>query len=129
MALAAFSLAAHLSTRGGPDFVLCCRLRLPTTSLHDLVHRRPGQKCAGGAFYAIGMHHKMVQRLRRPQINCVAGRLSYGLLDEVDSTGIPFSRNHGERVPGGQVLSNTACGRDGRRGRPGRTYRRSVPVC
>ena len=42
MALAAIPLAAHLSTRGGPEFVLLCyRLRLPATNLNDLVHRRP----------------------------------------------------------------------------------------
>ena len=110
-----------MSTRGGPDFGLCCRLRLPATSLHDLVHRRPGQKCAGGAFYAKGMHHEVVQQLCRRQIKVLAGRPSYGLLKEVDGPGKPFSRNHGEQVPGGQVRSNTPCGRDVRRNRPGRT--------
>ena len=85
--LAAFPLATYLSTRGGPDFVRCCRLRLPATSLPDLVHRRPGQKCSGGAFYVKGMHHEVVQQLCRPQINGLAGRPSYGLLKEVDGTG------------------------------------------
>ena len=117
------------STRGGPGFILCCRLRLPVTSPRDLVHRRPGPKCAGGAFYAKGMHHEVVQQLCRPQIKGLAGRPSYGLLKEVDCTGKPFSRNHGERVPGDQVRSNTSCGRDVRRDRPGRTNRRAVPVC
>ena len=53
--------------------------------------------------YAKGMHHEVVQQLCRPQIDGLAGRPSYGLLKEVDGTGKPFSRNHGERVPDGQV--------------------------
>ena len=48
------------------------------------------------------------------------------MLKEVDATGEPFIRNHGERVPGGQVRSNTSCGRDARRHRPGRTNRRAA---
>ena len=97
------------------------RLRLPATSLYDLVHRRPGQKCAGGAFYAKGMHHEVIQQLCGPPIDRLPARPSYGLLKEVDGTGNPLSRNHEEWVPGGQVRSNTPCGRDVRRDRPGRT--------
>ena len=41
----------------------------------------------------------------------------------------PLSRNHGERVPGGLVRSNTLCGRDVLRDRPGRANRRAIPVC
>ena len=82
-----------------------------------------------GAFYAKEMHHEVVQQLCHPQINGLAGRPSYELLKEVDGTGKPFGRNHGERVPGGQVRSNTPRGRDVRRDRPRRTNRREVPVC
>ena len=124
-----FTLATHLSTRSDSDLVLCCRVRLPATSLHYLVHRRPGQKCAGRAFHAKGMHHEVVHQLCRRQIIGLAGRPSYGLLKEVDRTGKPFGRNHGERVPGGQVRSSTPCGRDVRRDRPVRTNRGAVPVC
>ena len=87
----------------------------------------PVRNVPGEPFYAKVMHHEVVQQLCRPQINGLAGRPSYGLLKEVD--GKPSSRNHGERVPGGQVRSNTPCGRDVRRDQPGHTNRRAVPVC
>ena len=107
----------------------CYRLRLPATNLHDLVHRRLGQKCAGGASHAKGMHHEVVLQLCRPEINGLAGWPSYGLLKEADGPG-NLSRNHGEQMPGGQVQSNTPCGRDIRRDRPvGRANHRAVPVC
>ena len=75
------------------------------------------------------MHHEVVQQLCRPQINSLAGRPSYWLLKEVRGRSRkPFSRNHGERVPGGQLRCNTPCGRDVRRDRPGHANRRAVPV-
>ena len=86
LALATFILATHLCIRVGPDFVVCCRLRLPATSTYDLVHRRPGQKCAGEAFYAKVMHDEVVQQLCRPQINSLQWRPSYVTIKEVDGT-------------------------------------------
>ena len=67
------------------------------------------------------MHHEVVQQLCRPQINDLAERPSYGLLKEVDGAGKPFSRKHGERVPGGQVRSNSHAAEILRRDRPGRS--------
>ena len=82
--MSAFSLATlHSFTRGGPDVVLCYRLRPPTTNLHDLVHHHPGKKCAGGASHARGMHHE-ARQFRRPQIDGLAWRPSYGQLKKVD---------------------------------------------
>ena len=64
-----------------------------------------------------------------PANNGLAGWPSYGLLKEADGPG-NLSRNHGEQMPGGQVQSNTPCGRDIRRDRPvGRANHRAVPVC
>ena len=55
VALAACSLATeHFSARGGPDVVLGYRFRLPAANLHDLIHRRPGQRFAEGTTHAEG---------------------------------------------------------------------------
>ena len=99
------------------------RLRLPATSLYDLVHRRPGQKCAGGAFYAKGMQHEGVPQLCRPQTNGPAGRPSYGLLKEVGGTGNLSVETTGNGCPA--VRSDPIRHvRYVRRDRPGRTNHR-----
>ena len=54
--------------RGGPDVILGYRFRLPPANLHDLIHRRPGQRFAEGASHAEGLHRKKARQSCRTQV-------------------------------------------------------------
>ena len=72
---------------------------------------------------------KWFSRSAARKIYSLAGRPSCRLLKEVDGTGNVCVETKGERAPGGQVRSHTACIADVRRDRPGRANFRAFPVC
>ena len=100
VALATFSLATeHFSARGGPDAVRGYRFRLPAANCHDLIHRPPGPRFAGGTSHAEEVHRKMARQPCRPQVGLQGGRHTGG--GERQATPAPSGRNYGEQEPGG----------------------------
>ena len=90
VALAALSFAIpDPATRSSADVVVCDLLRLATTYLHDLVHRRPGQGSREGASHSKGVHREIVWQACFPQINGRAGERSFGSRKGAENPGYP----------------------------------------